>query len=154
MVAIRLRRGLPAYGTGRYGSISTPCEFALQKMLHSAVVHHQHDDIGGLSADLEAKTATLNAHRRRRSPPHSGFIPAHGVTPAILAAYTDGAALHPWNDYDALGLTQKLFRNALFRCAHDLGENHACFLIGDPEPSRPSASSLLLKNSPLLFERA
>jgi hypothetical protein len=95
-------------------------------MLHSTVVHH--DDIGGLPADLKAKTAALDAHSSRRSPPHSGLIPAHGVTAAILAAYTDGAALHPWNDHDAVGLTQKLFRNSLFWCAHDLGEHRGCFL--------------------------
>src|SRR5258708_28317594 len=100
----------------------------MQKMLHSGVFIQQQDDTVVLPGELEANTATLTAHRRRRTPAHSGFIPAHGVTAAILAAYADGAALHPWNDHDAVGLTQEFFRNSLFRCAHDLVEHHACFL--------------------------
>src|SRR5260370_28991474 len=97
-------------------------------MLPPSVVHHQHDHISGLPAYLEAKTTALNTHRRRRPPAHSGFFPAHGVTAAILAAYTDGATLHPWNDHDTAGITQKLFRNSLLPCAHDLGEHRGRFL--------------------------
>jgi len=91
---VRLGGGVSAHGTGRDRALRAESEFARQQFVRAARVHHQHDEVGLRSADLEAEAAAFDPHRRRRRP-SSPFLAAEKVALPYLPPNTNAAVFSP-----------------------------------------------------------
>ena len=65
---IGIGRSMASYRAGGNAGISSELELAGEKLLHSPVIHNQHDQIDRLATDLQPKTSAFHAEKRRRTP--------------------------------------------------------------------------------------
>src|SRR5688572_19639964 len=93
---------------------------ALHELFGTGLVHHQHDDVGFASADLEAEATALKSDRGGSRPSGTLSLPAICDTDPILTTDDKTTFLHPGNDRHAARLGDQLTGDALVRCGHDL----------------------------------
>src|SRR5665213_430867 len=109
-----------SHGACRNRSFRAQSELALKQFIRSPLTHYQHDQVRCRAADLEAKTPTLNADRRRRGPTRAALVPTRHVAFPIFTANEESASLEVRYNHYAMGLLQQFLRNALIRRSHDL----------------------------------
>src|SRR5208283_5264048 len=98
-------------------------ELIAQKLLHAALIHHQHDHVRGRSADLKSYAAALHAYRPRSAPAEAIVLAAFGKAASILTADYKCTLLQTGNDDHALGFRQQVLGNAFVRCRHHFLED-------------------------------
>src|SRR5258708_5202037 len=79
-------------------------------MLHAVVIHDQHYQIHGLSADLKTNAAARH-HEECRSAP-TFWRAATGQSTAVFRSHDEAALQHRRHNRDALGRSQYLSRDA------------------------------------------
>src|SRR5579864_4446219 len=95
---IRLGRGIASHGTGYGGGVGAEFDLARHHGVCAAFVHDEQNEIGGLRADLETKTAALQREHGGSAPAAGKFFSlAAGDHPAPIAASNDERGLfHRW----------------------------------------------------------
>src|SRR6202035_205667 len=108
----------------RNGSVRTQLYFALEHGVSTPRIHHQQDEVCGLSADLKPHTAGFQSHHGGRTPRAAvvfASAASHG-TAAITTANNKRSFEHRGiNDY-ALGLVDQVLRN-VFGNIHDFPQH-------------------------------
>src|SRR5271167_2853930 len=112
---------MTAHGAGGYGSISAQLELARKELIHAVLVHDQHDQVNGLSTDLEAPTSTDDFERRGSAPAVSRA--ARGRAFAVLGANDKATLLHRRGNGHANRGLHDLLRDSLVRRRHDFIQN-------------------------------
>ena len=74
-----------AHRSGGCGGVSADFEFVLEQILHAAVIDGNEDQIGGLTAELEAERTAFHADKHRRAPAMSGAAGDDAL--AVLCAH-------------------------------------------------------------------
>jgi hypothetical protein len=110
-----LRRGLRA---PRYGRFPAEREFVGKKMAHAAVIHHQQNDIGIGSANLEPNASTFHLHRGGSRPADAIRFAADAESTAILLTDDEPDLLHPRYDDNAFGPFEQVMRNSVIGGVH------------------------------------
>src|SRR5262245_57407287 len=103
---------------GRHRRIRTQRKLARQQMLHAVVVHDQHDEIHGLSANLESKAPAFDRKESRRTP--SLRCAAACDSASVLRAEYKSALQHRWHHGDALCFSENFLRDSRIRCRLNL----------------------------------
>src|SRR5207244_9851612 len=62
------------------GRVSSQFEFAVQQVLHTLMVHDEHDQVNRLAADLQPEAAALNGKERRVAPSFGGAATGHAAS--------------------------------------------------------------------------
>ena len=102
--------GMTANRTSSNGRVGAQLEFAVQQVLHTLVVHDEHDQVNCLASDLQPEAAALNGKERRVAPSFGGA--ATGDAAAILRAEHKSCLQHRGNHRDALGRSHDFVRDA------------------------------------------
>src|SRR5271167_2701222 len=97
--------------TGGGGDFAGDFKLARKQMPQTAVVHHQHDQINALRADLQAPASSADADESRRAPSCTGA--AHSHSAPVLGTDDEASFDQMRNYHDAFGVLQHFFRNAL-----------------------------------------
>ena len=105
------------------GSIRAQLKVARQQRLHATLIHDDHYQIYGLTADLQSETATAHFKECRSAP--SVRTAAGGHAASVFAAEDKTAFEQRWNDGYAFRRAHDLFRNAFIRRGHDLIQHGA-----------------------------
>src|SRR6185437_14054400 len=90
-------------------------------MVETVAGAEHHDDVGGLSAQLQAPTAAANLDEDRRAPAIA--IAASGQAFAVGAAEAQGKTLLAGHDGDALRALEHFLRDALVGSLHHFLED-------------------------------
>src|SRR5262249_39751547 len=114
---------MPTDGTCSHTGVGAQLELAGKQVTHAILVHHQHDQINGLTADLQAKASTFQNKEGRGAP--AFWSAAAGNTASVSSAYNEAPFEHRGNDSYAFGRTQDFFRNTLIRRRLDFIEHLA-----------------------------
>ena len=105
---IRASAGVTTHRSRGYAA-RAPSSFRAQQILHSLVIHDQHDQVDRLSADLRAPAAAGNNEERRCAP----ACPVRQVhAAAMLRAKHEAAFHHGRNHGNALRTLQDLVGNS------------------------------------------
>ena len=110
-----------AHRSGGCGGVSADFEFILEQILHAAVIDGNEDQIGGLTAELEAERTAFHADKHRRAPAMSGAAGDDAL--AVLCADKKGALLHAWNHRNTGGRTENVGGDGRVVGGHDLIED-------------------------------
>src|SRR5579872_1028686 len=114
-VGIGLR--IPANRSRGGGGIGADGELIGHQLIHSALAHHDQDDIGGLSAQLQSEASAFDLHSGWRAPTPAGFTA--GSEPAtVLAAHYKRGLLQTWNHDNALRFVEHRLRDSLIGHSH------------------------------------
>ena len=108
-------------GTGCYGEVAAELNFVLEETLEGVVGGGEEDEVGGLSASLEAKAGSGELDEGRRAPAMAGAAGDDSLT--ILCADDEGSFFEGGNDGDAGGTGGDVVGDALVGCCHEFVEN-------------------------------
>src|SRR5438128_5924433 len=100
---------MPADRPGGYAGVGAQFELAGEQVLHSFLVHDQHDQINRLAADLQAEASALHGKKCGITPAFDGT--ATGDATAILGAEHETSLEHRWHHRHALGRPHNLVGN-------------------------------------------
>ena len=110
-------------GAGGGAGIGAEFELAGEQVIHAILVHDQHDEIGGLGADLQAETATADSEEGGCAP--AFFSAATGNAFAITAADDEACVEQGRNHGHTFGRTEYFFGDTLVRGGLDFVEHGA-----------------------------
>src|SRR5438876_6851288 len=98
-----------ALGARGCSSVCADLDFALQDSFGAARVHHQDDEVSGLTAELEADASAFEAHHRGCAPGSGKVFAAaagHGAF-AVTSADNESSFKYRRNHNDALGFVER-----------------------------------------------
>ena len=101
-----------------HSSIGAQLELAAEQVLHSFLVHDQHDQINRLAADLQSEASALHGKKCGITPAFDGT--ATGDATAILGAEHETSLEHRWHHGHALGRPHNLVGNTGVRSGLNL----------------------------------
>src|SRR5260221_1529820 len=93
--------GVASNGTGGGAGIGTELELTGKQVIHAALVHDQHDEVGRLATDLQAETAAADGKESGRAPAFGSA--ATGDASAITAAKDEASVEQRRHDGHAFG---------------------------------------------------
>src|SRR5947209_14199378 len=113
---VSVSRCFTANRTSGRACVNANFEFAGKQLLRTFVIHHQHQQVGGLTADLCAPASAAKEHRRRSAPSVTvaGGTAGSEAT-AITAAESQGSLLFARDSNNAFRVFQQIRRYALIR---------------------------------------
>src|SRR5260370_35469002 len=82
--------GVASNGAGGGAGIGSEFELAGKQVIHAALIHDQHHEVGRLAADLQAETAGANGKESGRAP---AFFGAATGNPFAITAAKDEASV-------------------------------------------------------------
>ena len=91
-------------------------------MLHSAIVHHEQNNIRLRSANLKPETPTFRPHRSRGAPACAIVATAYRESAAFLRAENESGLFHARNDHDAMRLIDQILGDAFIGSPHHVGQ--------------------------------
>src|SRR5690348_11835836 len=118
---IRVGFSRTSHRAGHYTGVAAHSELVAGELVHAALVHDQHDDVGFTGADLKADASAFNSNEGRRAPAVAGT--AGHYTFSVLSSNYKAGALEIWNDGNTLSLVQEVRRNAFVFRSHDVTED-------------------------------
>jgi hypothetical protein len=113
-------------GTGCYGEVAAELNLVLEEALEGVVGSGEEDEVGGLSARLEAEAGSGELDEGGCAPAMAGAAGDDSLT--ILRADDEGSFFEGGNDGDACGTGGDVVGDALVGCCHEFVENEmGCF---------------------------
>ena len=119
---VRLAARVAANRARRRGCISADRELVGQEVPHSAIIHHEQNNICLRSANLKPDTSAFNPHRGRGAPARATAPAAHREPAAILRAEDESGLFHARHDNDAVRFVEQILRDALIGSPHHIGQ--------------------------------
>ena len=91
-------------------------------MLHSALVHHQQENILLGHSNLKSEAAAFDSHGGRSAPAASARVPAKAKPRPYFAPTMKLSLFQTGNQDDAFGFVQQVLRHALVGRLHHVGQ--------------------------------